>query len=299
LVSVEDVLVSGVGVASFRARLLGRLMRGLREESGLTLKYVAAYLGADVGLVRRMEHGQSATTREQMIGLLDVYREHDPSRRERLLRVAEAAWRARSEVDFDGAVPDEAFADLLWLEAEATRIQYYAVTSIPELLHTAEFAEHLASATLGAGTVRQQVDARVQLTVRRQQVLRRSEQVLLEVVLDECALHHPPGDRQVWAGQLDHLIKLAGSPTIRLQILPAAAVRPPQIVGGFAVFTLREPYPPSVTHIEYLGGRLLLDNGPDTVHSQLFDQLRELALPAEASTALIADLLNQSHTAER
>jgi transcriptional regulator with XRE-family HTH domain len=290
--------VNSANVVSFRAAVLGRLMRQLREDSGLTLKYVAACLGVDFGLIRRFEHGLWAATRYQVSGLLDAYREHDPMRRQRLLALAQAVWQARAELDFDGAVPDESFADLLWLEAEATKIQHYAVTAIPDLLHIPEYAEHLARAVFGTDATEQQVDARVQVTVRRQQVRQRSESMLLEVVLDECALHHPPADRQVWAAQLAHLIELDETSDVRLQVLPAAVPRPPQVVGGFTVFSLPEPLPAFVVHIEYSGGRLLRENGSDVIDSCLFGRLQELALPAKASTALITEVL-QSQSSHR
>jgi transcriptional regulator with XRE-family HTH domain len=291
MVWVEVVMANREAV-SFRAGLLGRLMRELREESGLPLKYVAAYLGVDFGLIRRFQHGGWAPTRDQMAGLLNVYREHDPLLRDQLLRLAEAVWRSGSEVDFEGAVQDESFADLLWLEAGATRIQQYSATGLPALLHTAEYAEHLAAALLGADAAREQIDARVELARRRQQAWQRPEPVGLELVLDECALHHPPSDRRVWVGQLDHLVHMAAWSNVRIQVLPANVPRPPQVAGGFTVFTLSAPFPPSMVHIEHVAGRLLLES---IDHLSFFVRLQGLALAEDASTEFLADVLANSH----
>lgn len=276
------------GHRSLRSRCLGQLMRQLRDESGLTMKYAAAYVGVDFNVIRRFEHGEASLPRYQMVELLDAYRQHDRNKRERLLRLAEAVWRSRSEIDFDGAVPDESSADLLWLESEATTIQVYAPNSLPDLLHTSGYADHVARAILGAQAAREQVDARVGLAARRQQVLRRPDPAQLEIALDECVLRHPVRSPRVWAEQLDHLAGLCRLPNVQIRILPTGAARPPQVAGGFTVFTLLAPYPALVAYIEYLGGRLFLDSGSATAHLQAFDRLRDVALKPDGSAELIA-----------
>jgi transcriptional regulator with XRE-family HTH domain len=268
---------------SFRALLLGRLMRELRDRSGLTIKYVAVFLGVDVGPVRRLERGEWVPAREQTVALLDVYREHDVAERDGLLRLAEAAWLSRSEVDFDGAVPDESFADLLWLESEASEIRCYSPALIPDLLQTTEYAEHCARTTLDRSVLPEQVDARMELAAQRQRILcRRREQMVSKFVLDECVLRHPVGAPGVWSGQLQHLTNMANLPHVQIDVRPASAgpARPP---GGFTVFGLRPPYPPSVVHIEYIGGRLFLENSSATSHLRAFDQLRKAAVDLDAS----------------
>jgi transcriptional regulator with XRE-family HTH domain len=248
--------VESMDPVSFRSRLLGRLMRELREQAGLTMRYVAACLGADLALVRWFEHGDGSLARAQMAELLDVYREHDPQRREGLLRLAEAAWRSQAGPDFDGAMPDESFADLLWLEDEAHRIRYYSPTAIlPE-----------------------QGAARLAIAEQRRHIIHRQpEPVAIDVVLEECALRHAGRDRRVWSAQLDHLREIGRLPNVQIRMLPTNATRPPQVVGPFTVFTLPQPYPGTMVHIEYLGGRLFLENGDASDHLHAFDQLRQAA----------------------
>lgn len=258
-------------------------MRELRDRSGLTLKYVAVFLGLDVGPIRQLERGEWVPAREQMVALLDVYREHDTAERDGLLRLAESAWRSRSEVDFDGAVPDESFADLLWLESEASEIHCYSPALIPDLLQTTEYAEHCARVALGLSVLPERVSARMELAARRQQLLcMRREQVMSEFVLDECVLRHPVGAPEVWSGQLLHLTNMANLPHVQIDVRPASA-GPAQPPGGFTVFGLRPPYPPSVVHIEYLGGRLFLENGSAMSHLRAFDQLRKAAVDLDTS----------------
>jgi transcriptional regulator with XRE-family HTH domain len=270
--------VESMDPVSFRSRLLGRLMRELREQAGLTMRYVAACLGADLALVRWFEHGDGSLARAQMAELLDVYREHDPQRREGLLRLAEAAWRSQAGPDFDGAMPDESFADLLWLEDEAHRIRYYSPTAIPDSLHTAEYAEQIARAVLGPSSLPEQVAARLAIAEQRRHIIHRQpEPVAIDVVLEECALRHAGRDRRVWSAQLDHLREIGRLPNVQIRMLPTNATRPPQVVGPFTVFTLPQPYPGTMVHIEYLGGRLFLENGDASDHLHAFDQLRQAA----------------------
>jgi transcriptional regulator with XRE-family HTH domain len=270
---------------SLRVRWLGQHMRGLRDDQGLTLKFVATHLGMDFSKVARFERGNQPFTRDQVTALLDLYRAHDPDERAALLRLAQAAWRTQWAVDFDGTIQDESFGDLLWLESEATHIRCYSPQSIPELLHSAEYAGQRALDEMGTAAHAERVAARVRLTTERQQSLSRvPTPVELTVVLDECVLRHPGGDRRVWASQIEHLRRAATLPNVDLRILPAGSPRPPGVQGEFTVFTLPHPSP-LVVHIPYLGGRLFLEHSYD--HVDVFDQLCQAAADADGSPSLL------------
>ncbi|MEH1130143.1 helix-turn-helix domain-containing protein [Micromonospora sp. CPCC 206061] len=269
---------------SLRARWLAQHIRGLRDDQGLTLKYVAAHLGMDFSKLARFERGDQPFTRDQVIALLDLYRAHDPDERATLLRLAQATWRPQWAADFDGAVPDESFGDLLWLESEATQIRCYSPLSIPELLHSAGYAEKRARETGIAASV-EHVAARVRLTTERQQILSRAPTPAeLTVVLDECVLKHPDGDQRMWDGQIENLRRAAALPNVHVRVLPAGRPRPPGVEGGFAVFTLPQPSP-LVVHIPYLGGRLFLEHSHD--HVNVFDRLYRSAADADESASLL------------
>lgn len=280
---------------SLRGRWLGRHMRELRDQRGLTIKYVAAYLCVDFSSVKRFEHGRHALTREQVIALMDVYHEFDPDERDRLLRLAQAGWQSNGQPEVDGAMSEEAFADLLWLESEATTIRHYSPVGIPGLLQSGEYADRHARAVLGKDAVPEVVAAWTRLRAQRSQVIcRQPRPAQLQVVLHECALRHKTGGERVWSEQLQHLRQAGTLPNVDVHVLPVEAPQPLDVCGTFTLFTLPKPYPAQVVHIEYIGGHLLLDDDSATDHLRAFERLRYAAFDASASTSFITEILNPS-----
>lgn len=264
--------------ASLRARWLGRLTRRLREDQGLTLKFVAAHLGADFGVVSRFERGEAALTRDHVIALLDAYRVHDTDQRARVLELAEQVWHAKGELDFDGVIPDQSFADVLWLESRACRIHCYQPVTVPDPLCTVDYMPWAHSDT----GLPEQIAAHTRLAQRRQQVLRREpDPPEIFVVLDEPVLDRRGGDVRVWRDQLDHLAEAARLPNVRLRVLTGTASRPVGVDHGFTVFTLPALYPGPVVHIGYLGGRLLLEQSADR-YLNAFERLDHAAVDGGA-----------------
>ena len=53
---------------------LGETIRKLREEKGLPLRTVSAYLGIDQAILSKIERGQRNASREQVIKLADFFK---------------------------------------------------------------------------------------------------------------------------------------------------------------------------------------------------------------------------------
>jgi transcriptional regulator with XRE-family HTH domain len=241
---------------SLRACWLGRLLRRLRDDQGLTLRFVAAHLGVEFGVLARFERGETALTRDHVVGLLDAYRMLDNQERAAVLELAQQVWQAQGQLDFDGTIPDQAFADVLWLESQACRIHCYSPTTLPDLLNTVDYA---TQAYLDIASS-EQIAARIGLAQQRQQVLQRElEPPEVLVILDEPVLNQRTTDERIWRDQLDHLTDLALLPNVHLRILPSNSARPAGADHAFTVFTLPPPYLGPVVDIPYLGGRLLLE----------------------------------------
>jgi ribosome-binding protein aMBF1 (putative translation factor) len=69
---------------SIRARYLGERMRSLREERGLTLKYIAAFLGVEFSTLARYERAEWPFRADHVTALLDVYGVYGERQREEL-----------------------------------------------------------------------------------------------------------------------------------------------------------------------------------------------------------------------
>src|SRR5918998_1307218 len=134
-------------VQTIRAQWLGQRMRELREERGLTLKYIAAYLGVEFSTLARYERAQR-------------------------VQLAQDAWRVnRWDDDFEGTVYDQTFVDYPWLESRSEEICTYSTLVLPGLLQTRDYAEAVIRYMEGAQANQQKVDRWVRLRMERQLIL--------------------------------------------------------------------------------------------------------------------------------
>lgn len=132
---------------SLRAQFLGEKMRKLREDRGLTLKYIAAYLGVEFSTLARYERAEWPFRRDHVVALLDVYGVYDERERAELVELAANAWRINQWEPGYGkhnptAVGDDfAVIGHWWIQGRAEELCVYATTLVPELVQTRDYAE--------------------------------------------------------------------------------------------------------------------------------------------------------------
>jgi transcriptional regulator with XRE-family HTH domain len=88
---------------TLRAQYLGQQMRVLRDDRGLTLKYVAGFLGVEFSTLARYERAEWPFRKDHVVALLDVYGVYAEGNRQELTALATNAWRI-DHWDHDGAV---------------------------------------------------------------------------------------------------------------------------------------------------------------------------------------------------
>jgi transcriptional regulator with XRE-family HTH domain len=280
-------------VQTIRAQWLGQRMRELREERGLTLKYIAAYLGVEFSTLARYERAEWPFRRDHVVALLDVYGVYDERERAQLVQLAQDAWRVnRWDDDFEGTVYDATFVDYPWLESRAEEICTYSTMVFPGLLHTRDYAEALIRHTEGVQSSTQKIDRWVRLRMERQQILDEKPPTRLAAVLEEAVLHRPIGGRAVLRAQLEHLTRAVERPHVEVLVIPTRHGMHPGLDGPFTLFRMQRPYP-EVAYVEHLGGRLFMEATRAERYSKAYDGLREVALSASESMALITTLAEE------
>ncbi|MEH1130037.1 helix-turn-helix domain-containing protein [Micromonospora sp. CPCC 206061] len=281
---------------SLRARWLGERMRELRDERGLTLKYVAAYIGVEFSTLARYERAEWPFRHDHVVALLDAYGVHLEAERERLIQLARDAWRVnRWEPDFQSAIEDPDFVDCLWLEERAERICSYATMAVPPLLCTPAYAKALFHAEHGYDGPAFKVEKWLALLAERQKVIRKRDPMTrIDVLIEEQILHRPVGGVTVLREQLEHLVRFCGREDLPVQVrvVPAHAAGHPGYLGGFTLFRMPTPYPP-VAYVEHLGGRLYIESKGAELYGKTFDALAGLALPVTESVQVIDRIAGQ------
>ncbi|BCB88876.1 hypothetical protein Psuf_061890 [Phytohabitans suffuscus] len=277
---------------SLRARLLGDRLRALREDRGLTLKYVSGYLGVDFVDVKDIEHGTRSAHHAQIVALLDLYSVYEQGERHFAIGLARDAFRLSAwEGDFDAPELPVSTLDSLWLESLAQRIRSYGAILVPDLLRTSGYAEEVVPRECGPQASESEVVWRTRALERRQrEAFDRRPAVTVQAVIPEVTLLRPVWRADaVWRTQLDHLAKAGDS----VRVLPTRAGYLPGMDGSFTVFDLPQKYVPTVACSAYLGGVAVHEGDAGQWYADAFDRLWDAALPPAESAQLITDLSHQ------
>jgi Domain of unknown function (DUF5753) len=134
------------------------------------------------------------------------------------------------------------------------------------------------------------IERRVELRMRRQQVLEKEQQLNLLIVLDESVLKRQYGDESVMYEQLQWLATQADRPNITLRILPLRAPHPVS-AESFVIFSFG-PKGNAILHdvvaAEGLKASFYIENQQETyLHLLVFNTVFEAAIDAAASRDLI------------
>jgi Domain of unknown function (DUF5753) len=116
----------------------------------------------------------------------------------------------------------------------------------------------------------------------------------LWAVLDEAALRHKVGGREVLRGQVEHLIELSSRPQMFIQVMPYAS--DPQIAMdvSFAMMAFPDPADPAIVCIGYPTGMLWIEDIAEvSQYTSVFHHLQAAALSFADSAALMASVLKE------
>jgi hypothetical protein len=179
------------------------------------------------------------------------------------------------------------------LEAAASVIRTYEVQSVPGLLQTRDYARALIRR--GSVTAEEEIARRVELRLRRQEILARPNPPQLSVVIDESALRRPVGSREITREQVRHLASMADSPAITVQILPFSAGAHPAMGGPFTILQFAEPDLNDLVYVEQLSSAVYLDKPAETAgYQQIMERLRRQAEPPARTAQLLQGILAEA-----
>ncbi|MBM9509036.1 helix-turn-helix domain-containing protein [Actinacidiphila acididurans] len=264
------------GRATPRA-LLGRRLRRLREQAGLSLRGLADKLGYPHTYISRVERGEQLPS-EALAQAFDVY------------FTADGLF-----VELLGMARDSLIADysreFVAKEADAIRIQVFATSVIPGLLQTEGFARESFTVGLPIESLNE-LDDRVATRLKRQGRLFNPEPPMYWAVIDEAALKRPTADKQVMREQLEHLLAMAEKPHVTIQVLPFEAALHPMMGGSLTLLTLKNGT--TIALVESFDTGEAVDS-PKRVTGliQRFDVVRSKALPEHKSLDLIRRYLRE------
>ena len=272
--------------------ILGSQLRRLREAAGVTPDQAAWELRASRSKISRMEHGRVRFKDRDVADLLTLYGITDEKLRARMLASVQDANAPGWWSKYGDLLPDW-FEEYLGLEGAASVIRTFELQFVHGLFQTESYAR--AVTLLGHKTApAEEIDRRVSLRIKRQDILASPEPPQVWSVMDESVLRRPVGGRAVMRAQLDRLAEMARLPQVTIQVIPFGGGGHAAAGGSFALLRFAEPELPDIVYIEQLTSALYLDDRQDIDHyREVMNDLSTEALTPDGTTQFIAEITRE------
>ncbi|MFJ9060282.1 helix-turn-helix domain-containing protein [Streptomyces sp. NPDC102409] len=249
--SVKPTLAPAAEASPTALRLvLGAQLRRMRGEAGITPDVAADRIRCSTAKISRMETGHSPCKERDAADLLALYGVTDDARTAEFIDLVRRSGRRGWWRHYADVLPDW-FEPLVGLEEAAASIRTYEGHYVPGLLQTADYAHAVVRSghSLESEEITQR---RVELRVRRQELLHRPDAPKLWVLLDEAVLMRPTGGTRVMGDQLAHLLEMTELPHVIVQVAPFEVTA--HTSPGNAITYLRFAMEglPDVAYIEHL-----------------------------------------------
>jgi hypothetical protein len=269
--------------------LVGIELHRYREAVGITPEQAAYEIRASRSKISRMENGLVRFKERDITDLLTLYSVTDEQTRARLVTLARQAntpgWWSKY-----GDIMADWFESYLGLEMAATVIRTFELQFVHGLFQTEDYAR--AVTLLGHTTASEdEIERRVSLRLKRQDLLNSPHPPQVWSVLDEGALRRPVGGPEVMRAQLNHLAEMAGLRHVTIQVVPFERGGHAAAGGSFTVLRFSEQEVPDVVYLEQLTSALYLDKHEDVDHyMEVMNQLSTEALTPVQSSRFITDM---------
>lgn len=280
-------------------RQLGRKLRELRTEAGMTLDAVADALGCSRQKMWRIENGLGPIRPLDARAMCNLYAA-TPELATALIGLAGETKAKGWWHSYGDAIPDW-FELYVGLESAASRIRFYKEAMIPGLLQSRAYA--LGVYGNRSDMTEEQRERVVEVRLQRRALLARQlpPAPRVEAVLCEAALLRPVGGPAAMADQLRHLLRVGARSNVTVRVLPlSVGLHFGAVAGDFVMLDFPPgnrtiPEPP-VIYSESLTGALYLDRPHELVaYERVWENLDALALDEEQSKQLIDKIIGEVH----
>jgi transcriptional regulator with XRE-family HTH domain len=268
-----------------RQRELGKRLRELRNQHELTVEDVGDKLLCSATKISRLETGMRRPSLRDVRDLCNLYGVDEIASAE-LMTLA----RDAREPSWWDKYDDLNLAMLIGLEQEALALTCYSMYYMPALLQTEDYARAIIKAIapkMDPGIYQQRVEVRL----RRQQLLEGANRPRYRVLLDEAVLRRWVGGTAVMAAQLDKVLEDARQDKVTVQIVPFDAGAYAAADGYFVLLEFDEANLPPVVFIEGLTKNQYLEHKAEIArYREVIENLRDSALSPRNSLLYMEEI---------
>jgi transcriptional regulator with XRE-family HTH domain len=274
-----------VASPTVRQRELGKRLRVLRNEHGLTVEDVAEKLLCSATKISRLETGARRPSLRDVRDLSGLYGV-DEVTSAALMDLARGAreqgwWTQYLDLNLD---------PYLGLEQDATAITSFTTFYVPALLQAEAYTRAVISSIapkMNPDILRQRIEVRM----RRQLRLEEDNPPRYRVLLDEAVLHRVIGSPEIMDAQLAKVLEAEKRGKVTVQVVPFETGAHVAQDSNFILFEFEEKSSLSpVIFVEGLTGNQYLEKPAEIVHyREAIDNLRDAALtPRDSVQRVVA-----------
>jgi transcriptional regulator with XRE-family HTH domain len=281
--------------ATVRQRELGRRLRELRLEHGLTVEDVADTIMCSATKISRLETGTRRPSLRDVKDLCTLYKVGESAAYE-LMTIAREAREQEWWTQFEDLNLDP----YLGLEEVASAITSYTMYYVPALLQTEDYTRVIIE-TIAPKMDLKVLQERVKVRMRRQERLDQADRPRYRVFLDEAVLYRSVGGPVIMAAQLDRVLEVERQNKVTFQIVPFELGAHAGQDSNFILFEFEQKSsssPPDekprlspVVFVEALTGNHYLGKEADIErYREAIEYLRDTALSPRNSVQRLAEI---------
>ncbi len=273
--------------------LLGIQLHRLREAAGVAPEQAGYEIRASRSKISRMENGRVRFKERDVIDLLTLYGITDATTRGAMVALVRQANSPGWWSNY-GDIMAGWFEAYVGLEMAASVIRTFELQFVHGLFQTEDYARAvtLLGHTAAPG---EEIERRVNMRLKRQDLLAGPDRPQVWSVIDEGALRRPVGGAAVMRAQLKRLIEVTELRQVTIQVVPFSRGGHAAAGGSFTVLRFAEPDLPDIVYIEQLTSALYLDKREDVEHYlEVMNHLSTEALTPAQSASFITEIIRET-----
>jgi transcriptional regulator with XRE-family HTH domain len=259
-------------------------MKRARQARNLKVRELGRMIDVPPQNISNWESGKRIPKIDELATILGALRV-GPAERARLVELA----RTATEPNWLEQHAPPQLATFVEYEQTAASMFEWIPGLVPGLLQTPAYIRALFATT---GRAKPDIDKRVMVRLARREVLTGRDPLQYRALIGEAALRQNIGDREVMAGQLNHLLVMARARNVSWRILPSGRGYHPGLYGPFIIFDFYDL--PSIVHLEhYRSSGYVYDDHDLADYRAAAESMSALALSEHESGQLVEGLITE------
>jgi hypothetical protein len=260
----------------------------------LTQDQVARANDWSLSKIIRIEAGAVPISTNDLRALLDQYGVQDQARRADLVELARASRQTSWSNKYRGSISPQ-YLQFIEYEEAASVLRIYEPLLVPGLMQTEEYADTIIRKLADPDTPGDLTQIRMDVRLRRQQLLEQPSPPSVIWVLDEAVVQRLVGEPSIALSQIDRMVSLAARPNISIEIVPFRAGLHRGMLEAFIVAEFSDPEDSDVLFVETSRDTIISHDeaGEITGYLEVFENLRAISLGRDATLSYLESLAEQ------